>query len=130
MGHGSRSSRRVNGNGFPVISVHIGSNGKVVTPIKPKVEYKHCTAGDYVKATLLRDSNSKKKDDLGEFIVNVKAGIYQCRIKTPASAGAEVVINGKRVSVKQNCIKFIHRCDGYSYNFTQSDPDLLQYRAI
>ncbi len=131
MGHGSRRSRRVNGDGFPVISVKLGTdNKKVVTAIKPKVEYKHCTAGDYVKATLLRDSNSKKKDDQGEFIVNVKAGIYQCRIKTPNKAGAEVVINGKRVSVKQNCIKFIHRSDGYSYNFTQIDPDLLQYRAI
>ena len=131
MGHGSRQSRRVNGNGFPVISVHIGLNGNsVVTPIKPKAEYKHCSAGDYVLATLLSDSISKKKDDAGKFIVNVIAGTYQCRIKTPNKAGAEVVINDKRVTIKQNHIKFIHRSDGYSYSFTQIDPDLLQDRAI
>ncbi len=131
MGHGSRQSRRVNGKGFPVVSVKLGSdNLKVVTHIKPKEEYKHCSAGDYVKATLLCDSNSKKKDDLGKYIVNVKAGTYQCRIKTPNKTGAEVVINGKRVSVKQNCISFVHRSDGYSYNFTQVNPALLQDRAI
>lgn len=130
-GHGSRQSRRVNENGFPVISVKLGSEGKkVVIPIKPKEEYKHCTAGDYVKATLLRDSISKKKDELGQYIVNVKAGTYQCRIKTPNKTGAEVVIDGKRLTIKQSYLKFIHRSDGYSYNFTQINPDLLQNRAI
>ncbi|MBR8837779.1 MAG: HNH endonuclease [Stigonema ocellatum SAG 48.90 = DSM 106950] len=130
-GHGSRQSRRVNSKGFPVVSVKLGlDNLKVVTYIKPKEEYKHCRAGDYVKATLATSRKSKKFDDLGEYIVNVKAGTYQCRIKTPNKTGAEVVINGKRVSVKQNYIKFIHRSDGYSYNFTQINRALLQDQAI
>ncbi len=131
MGHGSRRSRRVNGEGFPVVSVKLNQeNKKVVTHIEPKKEYKHCRAGDYVKATLAADSKSKKKNDLGEYILNVRAGTYQCRIKTPNKTGAEVVINGKRVSVKQNCISFIHRSDGYSYNFTQINPASLQDQAI
>lgn len=130
-GHGSRQSRRVNGSGFPVVSVKLGKdNLKVCTLIEPKEKYTHCSAGDYVKVTLVADSKSKKKNDLGEHIVNVKAGTYQCRVKTPTKTGAEVVINGKRVSVKQNCVKFIHRSDGYSYNFAQINPNLLQDRAI
>lgn len=130
-GHGSRQSRRTNSSGFPVVSVKIGKdNKKVVTYIEPKRDYTHCSAGDYVKVLLATDSKSKKKNADGTYNINVKAGVYRSRIKTPTKTGAEVVINGKRVSVKQTTITFIHRSDGYAYRFTPINTDLLQDLVI
>lgn len=130
-GHGSRQSRRTNSSGFPVVSVKIGKdNKKVVTYIEPKQDYTHCSAGDYVKVLLATDSKSKKKNTDGTYNINVKAGVYQIRVKTPTKTGAEVVINGKRVTVKQTAITFIHRSDGYAYQFTPINTNLLQDLAI
>ena len=130
-GHGSRQSRRTNNSGFPVVSVKIGKdNKKVVTCIEPTQNYKHCSAGDYVKVFLATDSKSKKKNIDGTYNNNVKAGVYHSRIKTPTKTGAEVVISGKRVSVKQAAITFIHRNDGYTYQFTAINIGLLQYLVI
>lgn len=130
-GHGSRQSRRTNSSGFPVVSVKIGKdNKKVVTYIEPKQDYTHCSASDYVKVLLATDSKSKKKNTDGTYNINVKAGVYHCRIKTPTKTGAEVVINDKRVSVKQAAITFIHRNDGYAYLFTPINTDLLQNLVI
>ncbi|MBR8837148.1 MAG: hypothetical protein DSM106950_24870 [Stigonema ocellatum SAG 48.90 = DSM 106950] len=130
-GHGNRQSRRTNNSGFPVVSVKIGKDGKKkVSYIEPKQEYKHCTAGDYVKVLLTADSKSKKKNSSGKYDINVKAGVYQSRIKTPTKTGAEVVINDKRVSVKLTAITFIHRNDGYAYRFTPINTELLQDSVI
>ncbi len=130
-GHGSRQSRRTNSSGFPVVASKIDSeHKKIVTYIKPKQNYKHCSAGDYVKILLTSDSKSKKKNADGTYNINVKAGVYRSRIKTPTKTGAEVVINDKRVSVKQPAITFIHRNDGYAYRFTPINTELLQDLAI
>ena len=130
-GHGSRQSRRTNSSGFPFVSVKVGlDNKKIVSYIEPKQDYKHCTAGDYIKVLLSTDSKSRKKKADGTFDINVKAGIYHSRIKTPTKTGAEVVINGKRVTIKQTAITFIHRSDGYAYHFTPINTKLLNDSVI
>ena len=90
---------------------------KVVKTVAAKTKYSHATAGDIVQVTI----NERK---------NVQGGTYTCRVKTPTKTGVEVVINGHRICVKQNLVKFLHRCDGFDYKFTPIDSELLRYFAF
>ncbi|MDJ0797697.1 MAG: hypothetical protein QNJ51_12930 [Calothrix sp. MO_167.B12] len=98
-GHGSRQVRRCNSSGFPALN-------KQGQPIKPKAVYTHCSSGDIVKFKLDKDRKA------------VKAGTYTARVKTPTPKGFEVKLNGFRVSsAMESLVRFVHRNDGYSYEF-------------
>ncbi len=107
-GHGNRQARRCNKQGFPAItSIKIDSETgkKIVNYINAKKVYKHIKTGDIVKLTLEKDRK------------HALAGTYTARVKTPTAKGAEVKIQGHRIS--SNLFKFIHRGDGYDYSFAR-----------
>jgi hypothetical protein len=130
-GHGSRQSRRNNEKGFPVISVKIDekTGKKVVTPIKPKTNYSHATAGDIVKVKLEEDRKPRKKDSSSDESNTIKTGTYCSRVKTPTPKGVEVVIQGRRITAQLKQIQFLHRSDGYAYRFAPVLSNLLQCNA-
>ncbi|MDJ0599123.1 MAG: RNA-guided endonuclease IscB [Crocosphaera sp.] len=99
-GHGTRQAVRCNASGFPALD-------KSGQPIKPKIIYRHCCAGDLVKFRLDKDRKA------------AIAGVYTARVKTPTKNGFEVKLNGLRVSQNIKFLeRFIHRNDGYDYLFT------------
>lgn len=103
-GHGNRQARRCNNSGFPAITLKKDSQGKkVVNIVKPKQIYNHAVAGDIVKITV--DKERK----------HISKGVYLARVKTPTKTGVEVKINGHRITSK--LYSFIHRNDGYDYDF-------------
>ena len=47
--------------------------------------------------------------------------MYTARVKTPTPKGFEVLIDGFRIGVStMKDVKFIHRNDGYSYEFPKT----------
>lgn len=103
-GHGNRQAVRCNASGFPAIVVKKDKRGKkVVATVRPKQVYTHAQAGDIVNVALDKDRK------------HIKAGSYTARVKTPTAKGVEVKIDGHRVS--SNLFSFVHRHDGYDYDF-------------
>ena len=95
-GHGNRQARRANAQGFPAVK-------------NAKATYKHITTGDLVKVNIKKPRK------------NIKAGVYTARVKTPTPKGFEVLIDDFRIGVStMKDVKFIHRNDGYSYEFPKT----------
>lgn len=155
-GHGNRQMVKNNDSGFPDISNmeeapnrskrKITKDGKVTLKGRKKVKkdkngnripkickakqiYRHATAGDIVEVEITKDRYSKSKKEKS-ILLQVSKGKYTSRVKTPTKTGVEVVINQVRAKAQNRFVKYIHRNDGYAYQFLPINCDLLQYNAI
>ncbi|MDY6897146.1 MAG: RNA-guided endonuclease IscB [Cyanobacteriota bacterium] len=155
-GHGNRQMVKNNDSGFPDISNmeeapnrnkrKITQDGKVTLKGRKKVKkdkngnripsiykakqiYRHATAGDIVEIEITENRYSKSKKGKPA-ILQVLKGKYKSRVKTPTKKGVEVVVNQVRTTVQNSNVKYIHRNDGYAYQFLPINSDLLQLNAI
>lgn len=154
-GHGNRQMVQNNGSGFPKIAnlekapernnrevvkngkttweerkrIKKDKNGNRIPKLyKPKEIYRHATAGDIVEVEISKDRYSQPKKGKPSKL-QVPKGSYKGRVKTPTKTGVEIVINQVRTTIQNQFVKYIHRNDGYDYQFLPINSELLQFNA-